>query len=80
VILKHTSLAPILLILTLRDIYNVEYPSRSLILISEDSPGVLCPSRPYKHEEETFKRGELPGRFMARKLFGWSDKRYDQEY
>ena len=27
-----------------------------------------------------FKRGELPGRFMARKLFGWSDKRYNQEY
>ena len=22
----------------------------------------------------TFRRGELPGRFMARKLFGWSDK------
>jgi len=27
-----------------------------------------------------FRRGELPGRFTARKLFGWSDKRYDQEY
>jgi len=26
-----------------------------------------------------FKRGELPRRFMARKLFGWSDKRYNQE-
>jgi len=33
-----------------------------------------------KHEEGTFRRGELPGRFTARKLFGWSDKRYDQEY
>jgi len=22
----------------------------------------------------------LPGRFTARKLFSWSDKRYDQEY
>jgi len=31
-------------------------------------------------EEGTFRRGELPGRFMARKLFGWSDKWYDQEY
>ena len=39
VVLKHTSLAPILLTLILRDVYNVEYPSRSLILISEDSPG-----------------------------------------
>jgi len=26
------------------------------------------------------RRGELPGRFIARKLFGWLDKRYDQEY
>ena len=31
-------------------------------------------------EERTFKRGELPGRFMARKLFGWSDKWYNQKY
>jgi len=23
-----------------------------------------------EHEEGTFRRGELPGRFMARKLFG----------
>ena len=33
-----------------------------------------------EHEKEMFKRGELPGRFTARKLFGWLDKRYDQEY
>ena len=33
-----------------------------------------------EHEEETFRRGELPGRFTARKLFRWSDKRYNQEY
>jgi len=33
-----------------------------------------------EHKEEMFRRGELPGRFTARKLFGWSDKRYDQEY
>ena len=45
--LKHTSLAPILLTLIQWDVYNVKYLSRSLILISEDSPGVLCPSRPY---------------------------------
>jgi len=28
----------------------------------------------------TFKQGELPGRSMARTLYGWSDKWYDQEY
>jgi len=27
-----------------------------------------------------YSRGELLGRFTARKLFGWSDKRYDEEY
>jgi len=33
-----------------------------------------------EHEEGTFRRRELPGRFTTRKLFRWSDKRYDQEY
>ena len=28
----------------------------------------------------TFKCGELPGRFTAKMLYGWSDKWYDQEY
>jgi len=36
--------------------------------------------RRQEREEGTFRRGELPGRFIARKLFGWSDKRYDEEY
>jgi len=31
-------------------------------------------------KEGMFRRRELPGRFMARKLFGWLDKWYDQEY
>jgi len=31
-------------------------------------------------EETTFKRGELPGKFTAKMLYGWSDRRYDQEY
>ena len=33
-----------------------------------------------KENKGIFTRGELPGRFTARKLFGWSDKRYDKEY
>jgi len=36
--------------------------------------------RRQEKKEETFQRGELPGRFTARKLFGWMDKRYDKEY
>ena len=33
-----------------------------------------------KREEEIFRRGELPGRFIVKKLFGQSDKQYNQEY
>jgi len=33
-----------------------------------------------ERKEKVYNRGELPGRFTARKLFGWSDKRYNQEY
>jgi len=36
--------------------------------------------RRQKREKEIFRRGELPGRFMVRKLFRWSDKRYNKEY
>ena len=39
VILKHTSLAPITETLNAEPVYSVEHPFRSLILISEDSPG-----------------------------------------
>jgi len=31
-------------------------------------------------EKTMFKRGELPGKFTAKMLYGWSDKRYNQEY
>jgi len=31
-------------------------------------------------EETTFKYGELPGKFTAKMLYRWSNKRYDQEY
>jgi len=30
--------------------------------------------RQQKREEGTFRREELPGQFIAKKLFGWSDK------
>jgi len=33
-----------------------------------------------KRKKGIFKREELPERFMAKRLFGWSDKRYDEEY
>ena len=31
-------------------------------------------------EAEEFKRGELPGRYMAKLLYGWDDKEFDEEY
>jgi len=36
--------------------------------------------RQQERKEGTFRREELPGRFTAKKLFGWSDKQYDKEY
>jgi len=33
-----------------------------------------------EHKKGTFRREELPGKFIARKLFGWLDKQFDQEY
>jgi len=36
--------------------------------------------RRQKREEGTFRREELPERFIVRKLFEWSDKRYNKEY
>ena len=44
----------------------------------------------YREEEESrqtrkedcreFYRGELPGRYTAKILYGWDDKRFNQEY
>ena len=36
--------------------------------------------RRQEREEGMFRREELLGRFTAKKLFGWLDKRYDEEY
>ena len=33
-----------------------------------------------EREEGMFQQRELPGRFTVKKLYGWSDKQYDQEY
>ena len=31
-------------------------------------------------EEQDFRRGELPGKFIARMLYGWNDKKFEKEY
>ena len=31
-------------------------------------------------EAEEFKRSELPGKYIARILFGWDDKKFEDEY
>jgi len=33
-----------------------------------------------EREEGTFRRRELPGKFTAKMLYGWSNRRYDQKY
>jgi len=31
-------------------------------------------------ETEEFRREELPGRYMAKLLYGWDNKKFDEEY
>ena len=31
-------------------------------------------------EVEEFKRGELPERYMVKLLYGWNNKKFDEEY
>ena len=31
-------------------------------------------------EVEEFRREELPGRYTAKLLYGWDDKKFDEEY
>jgi len=31
-------------------------------------------------EERDFKRGELPGKFMVRMLYGWDNGKFEEEY
>ena len=31
-------------------------------------------------EAKEFRRGELPGRYTAKLLYGWDDKKFDKEY
>ena len=31
-------------------------------------------------EEGEYKRMELPGRFMAKVLYGWDDQKFEEEY
>ena len=36
--------------------------------------------RKQERKKGIFRKKGLPGRFIARKLYGWTDKRYDEEY
>jgi len=31
-------------------------------------------------EERDFRKGELPGKFMARMLYGWDNGKFEEEY
>jgi len=35
--------------------------------------------RKQERKKRIFRKKGLPGRFIARKLYGWTDKRYDEE-
>jgi len=44
----------------------------------KDTEGILRMEK--RDKERIFYRGELPGKFTAKKLYGWDNKRYDEEY
>ena len=31
-------------------------------------------------EKRDFRRGELPGKFIAKMLYGWDDRKFEEEY
>jgi len=31
-------------------------------------------------EEKDFRRGELPGKFTVKMLYGWDDRKFEEEY
>jgi len=31
-------------------------------------------------EEKDFRRGELPGKYMVKMLYGWDDGKFEEEY
>ena len=31
-------------------------------------------------EKRDFRRGELPGKFMAKMLYRWDDRKFEEEY
>jgi len=33
-----------------------------------------------KREKEEYRRMELPGRYTAKVLYGWDDKKFEEEY
>ena len=33
-----------------------------------------------KKKEDKYKRMELPGKYMAKLLYGWDDKEFEEEY
>ena len=38
------------------------------------------PEKLDRAEERDFRRGELPEKFMARMLYGWDDRKFEEEY
>jgi len=63
-----------------KDKYLVRWKGFTVELDTWEGKKNLEDVRRQEKKEGMFKRGELPGRFTAKKLFGWTDKRYNEEY
>jgi len=64
----------------LEGIENLENVKKAVKEFKKEYQQDIKNIRRQEREEETFRREELPGKFMARKLFGWSDKKYNKKY
>jgi len=64
----------------LEGIENLENVKKAVKEFKKEYQQDIKNIRRQEREEETFRREELSGKFMARKLFGWSDKKYNKKY
>jgi len=59
---------------------NLENAKKAIEEFEKEYRRNMEDTRKQEKEKGTFRRGELPGRITAKRLFGWTNKRYDQEY
>ena len=65
---------------TWKGIENLENTKRAVEEFEKKYQQNMEDIKQQERKEEMFRREELLGQFIAKKLFGQSDKRYNEEY